>query len=124
MLFIFQNLHYNSTWPLFLYIQQHEEVSLNCIVRLQKNSMHLVDQNNSRNGPLNAAQVSEQAILKDVRTRISIAPNKLFISGFSGGARASVFLSCNIKRSMRDYRLWRSFSGHESTFCERPNSFC
>lgn len=57
----------------------------------------LVGSNNSRNGPFSVPQESEQAILKDVESRLSIAPNRLFISGFSGGARASVFLSIQRK---------------------------
>src|SRR5215204_636175 len=40
----------------------------------------LVGSNNSRNGPLNVPQESEQAILKDVESRLSIASNRLLIS--------------------------------------------
>lgn len=58
----------------------------------------LVGSNNSRNGPFNATRESEQAILKDVENRFSIPKSRLFISGFSGGARASVFLSLQQKR--------------------------
>jgi len=75
----------NSTWPVIFFYDPaaRGSVPLKLYSSLaEKYQCILVGSNNSRNGPLNAAQVSEQAILKDVRTRISIAPNKLFISGF------------------------------------------
>ena len=57
----------------------------------------LVGSNNSRNGPFSTAQESEQAMLRDIDSQYSIDKNRLYISGFSGGARASVFLSMQRK---------------------------
>jgi dienelactone hydrolase len=86
----------NSKWPVIFFYDPaaRGNVPVKMYSSLaEKYQCILVGSNNSRNGPLNVPQESEQAILKDVESRLSIAPNRLFISGFSGGARASVFLS-------------------------------
>lgn len=53
----------------------------------------LVCSNNSRNGPFSLPIEAEAAILPDVKSRFSIDSKQLFISGFSGGARAAVHLA-------------------------------
>jgi len=90
----------NTTWPVIFFYDPaaRGSVPVNMYSSLaEKYQCILVGSNNSRNGPFNVTQDSEQAMLKDVTSRFSIATNRLFISGFSGGARASVFLSMQRK---------------------------
>ncbi|HEU5289302.1 MAG TPA: hypothetical protein VFU05_01585 [Cyclobacteriaceae bacterium] len=89
-----------STWPVvFFYdpaargnlpVNQYRSIA-------EKYQCILVGSNNSRNGPLNVTQEAEQAMLRDVENRFSIDKGRLFISGFSGGARASVYMAMQRK---------------------------
>jgi predicted esterase len=95
-LYLPKNYSRTATWPVIFFYDPgaRGKVPVAMYSSLaEKYQCILVGSNNSRNGPLNATQEAEQAILKDVSGRLSIAQNKLLISGFSGGARASVFLS-------------------------------
>jgi hypothetical protein len=53
----------------------------------------LICSNNSRNGPVRTTVEAEEAVVQDVMERFAVASDQLFISGFSGGARASAHLS-------------------------------
>ncbi len=53
----------------------------------------LVSSNQSHNGPFTLPIDAEAALLPDVKERFAINSDRMFISGFSGGARASVFLT-------------------------------
>lgn len=46
--------------------------------------------NNSRNGPLQVAQDALIAVLNDTLARFSLEPRRLYVAGYSGGARVSV----------------------------------
>lgn len=99
-LYLPKNYSRSTTWPVIFFYDPgaRGSVPVNMYSPLaEKYQCILVGSNNSRNGPLNVTQEAEQAILKDVSSRLSIAQNKLFVSGFSGGARASVFLAMQRK---------------------------
>lgn len=44
--------------------------------------------NNSRNGPMTIVNAAIQAMFEDTRARFSIDDRRVYVSGFSGGARA------------------------------------
>ncbi len=50
----------------------------------------LAGSNNSRNGPVKIVQDAVNALIVDTRTRFSIDPRRIYVAGFSGGARAAV----------------------------------
>jgi dienelactone hydrolase len=50
----------------------------------------LAGSNNSRNGPVKIVQDAVNALLIDTRTRFSVDPRRMYVAGFSGGARAAV----------------------------------
>jgi predicted esterase len=55
--------------------------------------------NDSRNGPLEPSLRALAAVIKDTRTRLRTDERRLYLAGFSGGARAaSVFASLNAAR--------------------------
>jgi dienelactone hydrolase len=49
----------------------------------------LAGSNNSRNGPVKIVQDAVNALLIDTRTRFSVDPRRMYVAGFSGGARAA-----------------------------------
>jgi pimeloyl-ACP methyl ester carboxylesterase len=49
----------------------------------------LAGSNNSRNGPVKIVQDAMNALLVDTRTRFSVDPRRMYVAGFSGGARAA-----------------------------------
>ncbi|MGE5362000.1 MAG: TPR end-of-group domain-containing protein [Bacteroidales bacterium] len=49
----------------------------------------VVGSNNSRNGPLAVAQNALNAMLDDTRARFSLERKRLYVTGFSGGARVA-----------------------------------
>lgn len=90
----------NSTWPVIFFYDPAARgsvpVKLYCSLA-EKYQCIIVGSNNSRNGPFSTAQESEQAMLRDIDGQYSIDRSRIYISGFSGGARASVFLSMQRK---------------------------
>lgn len=90
----------SATWPVIFFYDPaaRGRFPVNLYTSIaEKYQCILVGSNNSRNGPFNTAQESEQAMIRDLESRLSIDKSRLFISGFSGGARASVFLSMQRK---------------------------
>jgi len=57
----------------------------------------VVGSNNSRNGPMQVSQRAAIALLKEVRTRYSPDPNRLYAAGQSGGARFAMDLAVSSK---------------------------
>jgi len=53
--------------------------------------------NNSRNGPLEPTVVAIRALLQDTQARFSIDPQRLYLTGFSGGARVAVSVGYSLK---------------------------
>ena len=49
--------------------------------------------NNSRNGPAQAELAAEQAVWKDTHERFSIDANRIYTTGFSGGAKAATYFA-------------------------------
>jgi dienelactone hydrolase len=50
----------------------------------------VVGSNNSRNGPVTMVQEALNALLIDTQTRFSVDRQRIYVAGFSGGARAAV----------------------------------
>jgi dienelactone hydrolase len=50
----------------------------------------VVGSNNSRNGPVTLAQDALNAMLADTRARFRLDPRRVYVTGFSGGARVAV----------------------------------
>ena len=57
----------------------------------------VVGSNNSRNGPLQLSVDAWNAIVKDTHERFAIDDNRVYATGFSGAARAAIYLAtrCN-----------------------------
>jgi predicted esterase len=53
--------------------------------------------NNSRNGPIQPAAEAAKTMLKDVSTRFSIDAKQIYLTGFSGGARAATAIASWLK---------------------------
>src|SRR5215471_17602570 len=53
--------------------------------------------NNSRNGPLQPSAESAKAMLEDVGTRFSVDAKQVYLTGFSGGARAATAIASWLK---------------------------
>jgi predicted esterase len=53
----------------------------------------VVGSNNSRNGPLQVAVEAWNAITKDTRERFAINDDRVYVAGFSGAARAAIFMA-------------------------------
>ena len=53
--------------------------------------------NNSRNGPLQPSAEAAKAILEDVGTRFSVDAKQVYLTGFSGGARAATAIASWLK---------------------------
>jgi len=47
----------------------------------------VVGSNNSRNGPANVSLTAAAAMLEDTQARLAVEPGRVYITGFSGGAR-------------------------------------
>jgi predicted esterase len=95
-LYVPKKYDHSKPWPVIFFYDPAARGSLpvNQYRSLaEKYQCILVGSNNSRNGPFNVTQESEQAIVRDVGIKLSIDKSRLFISGFSGGARAAVFIS-------------------------------
>jgi tetratricopeptide (TPR) repeat protein len=57
----------------------------------------LVGSNNSRNGPVKIVQDAVNALLVDTQTRFSVDLQRVYVAGFSGGARAAVQVGLAMK---------------------------
>src|SRR5262245_7885936 len=53
--------------------------------------------NNSRNGPLQPSAEAAKAMLEDVGTRFSVDAKQVYLTGFSGGARAATAIASWLK---------------------------
>jgi dienelactone hydrolase len=53
--------------------------------------------NNSRNGPIQPSAEAAKALLEDVGTRFSIDAKQVYLTGFSGGARAATAIASWLK---------------------------
>ncbi len=53
--------------------------------------------NNSRNGPMAAAVDAMNAMLADTQARFGLSPGRVYLAGFSGGARVAVTLGMAMK---------------------------
>jgi len=56
--------------------------------------------NNSRNGPMSASADAAQAMLIDVFARFSIDEKRVYLTGFSGGARAATTIAVFLKEKV------------------------
>ncbi len=85
----------DKKWPVILFFDPAARGSLpvqeyhNLAERFQ---CILIGSNNSRNGPISVTVESERALRLDIARRISVDPTNMFLSGFSGGARACTHL--------------------------------
>jgi dienelactone hydrolase len=52
----------------------------------------LAGSNNSRNGPMAVSQAAVNAMLADTAKRLSVDPRRVYVTGFSGGARVAVMV--------------------------------
>lgn len=57
----------------------------------------LAGSHNSRNGPARIIQDAVNALLVDTQTRFSVNPRRIYVAGFSGGARAAVQIGMAMK---------------------------
>ena len=53
--------------------------------------------NNSRNGPMTVATDAMNAMLADTQARFGLIPGRLYVTGFSGGARVAVTIGMAMK---------------------------
>lgn len=53
--------------------------------------------NNSRNGPMAPSQTAAQAVLYDIAERFSVDEKRVYMTGFSGGARVACWLAHRMK---------------------------
>ena len=57
----------------------------------------LAGSNNARNGPVKIVQDAVNALLEDTGARISIDPERIYLAGFSGGARGAILAALAAK---------------------------
>jgi hypothetical protein len=57
----------------------------------------VVGSNNSRNGPMTIAMDAMNAMLADTQGRFGLNPGRVYLAGFSGGARAAVTIGMALK---------------------------
>lgn len=57
----------------------------------------VVGSNNSRNGPVEITENALNAMLADTRARFSLDPRRVYVTGFSGGARAAVLAGLSMQ---------------------------
>ena len=96
-----KNYNASLTWPVIFFYEPATRGSLPVTLyqsQAEKYQCILIGSNNSRNGPFSASEQAEDAIFLDVSKRFSVDKSKLFISGFSGGARAAVHLALRRKK--------------------------
>jgi dienelactone hydrolase len=91
-LYLPSNYSADRQWPLVLSSDPAARGSVP--LELQKAAAEklgyvLAASNNSRNGPWAPRLEATQATVNDVQTRVSIDPRRIYLAGFSGGARAS-----------------------------------
>ena len=57
----------------------------------------LAGSNNSRNGPIKVVEDAVNALVDDTGSRFSLDPQRIYLAGFSGGARAAILVGLALK---------------------------
>jgi dienelactone hydrolase len=57
----------------------------------------LAGSNNSRNGPIKVVEDAVNALVTDTGSRFSLDPQRIYLAGFSGGARAAIMVGFALK---------------------------
>jgi len=113
----------NRNWPLLL--SSDPGARGNLPLELQKAAAEkwgfvLASSNNSRNGPGQARLDATQAALIDVETRVSIDTHRLYLAGFSGGARFSSQIALACKCSAGVLLDGAGFANDQSIATDQP----
>ena len=122
-LYLPSNYSPDRNWPLLLSSDPGARGSLP--LELQKVAAEmwgfvLASSNNSRNGPGQARLDATQAALIDVETRVSIDTRRLYLAGFSGGARFSSQIALACKCSAGVLLDGAGFANDQSIATDQP----
>jgi dienelactone hydrolase len=122
-LYLPSNYSPDRKWPLLLSSDPLARGSTP--LELQKSAAEqfgfiLAASNNSRNGPGQARFDATEATLNDVRARVSIDPHRVYLAGFSGGARFSSQIALACQCSAGVFLDGAGFSNGQSLATDQP----
>jgi hypothetical protein len=63
----------------------------------EKHGYILAGSNNSQNGPVKAVEDAVNALFRDTQARLAVDARRMYVAGFSGGARAAVQVGLAMK---------------------------
>jgi predicted esterase len=93
----------NRTWPI-LYVFDPSARGLRAVAAFQKaaetHGFIVAGSNNSQNGPVLASLAAAEAVLNDTHSRFSIDDRRVFLSGFSGGARVACLIGLKLPKTV------------------------
>ncbi|HEY6928936.1 MAG TPA: hypothetical protein VJA66_04590, partial [Thermoanaerobaculia bacterium] len=91
------------SWPI-LYAFDPSARGARAVAAFQKaaeaNGLIVAGSNNSQNGPVLASLAAAEAVLNDTHSRFSIDDRRVFLSGFSGGARVACLIGLKLPKTV------------------------
>jgi predicted esterase len=93
----------NRTWPI-LYVFDPSARGPRAVAAFQKaadtHGFIVAGSNNSQNGPVLTSLAAAEAVLNDTHSRFSIDDRRVFLSGFSGGARVACLIGLKLPKTV------------------------
>lgn len=93
----------DRTWPI-LYVFDPSARGQRAVAAFQKAAetygFIVAGSNNSQNGPVLTSLAAAEAVLNDTHSRFSIDDRRVFLSGFSGGARVACLIGLKLPKTV------------------------
>ena len=117
-----------TKWPVLICFDPGARgyLPVECFRQAAENYGYIVaGSNNSRNGPITPSYRAAQAVLYDIAERFSVDENRIYMTGFSGGARVACSLAHQMKgRVAGVIGCAAGFSEDLDPSADTPFAFC